>query len=120
MCVLVVEAHDKEDALVGLVERLLQFLADGRKLEVKEIAVRGAQVVEERFHGDAVVCGLGRISVDEEVDHGEEGVAIDALFGADLAHCLVAKAQSYAKGAESLQHAVVVADEVDHLVVGLV
>ena len=118
--VLIVESHYQHNKVVSLVQGLLELLPDGRQLEVQEIAVRGSQIVEQRLYGDFVVGRLRGISVDEEVDHGKESIAVDALSGTNLTDGLVTEAQPDAKGAKALQHTVIVADEVNHLVISLV
>ena len=97
--ILIVESKDEESSPVlctrggYLAQRFFEFLANGRQLEVEEIAVRGAEVVEERLDGNPVVGRLGCVSIDKEVDDGKESVAIDSLLIAYLADSLVAEAR---------------------------
>ena len=120
MGVVVVEMQDDGRAGILGVERTFQFFADRGQLIVDGEAVGGQEVAHQRLDRDALVRFAWRHTVDEEIGGGQKGVAVHVLFVAHLLHRLVAEAKAYAKRCQTLQHAVVVADEVNHLVVGLV
>ena len=118
--ILIVELHDESCQIVVLVERLLQFLADKRQLEVQVILVAGLEVVDECGDGDAIGFVKVPMSVNGEVDEGEERVSVHVLLFAHFAHSLVTKAEVNTEAPQTLENTVVVGDERNHLVIGLV
>lgn len=72
------------------------------------------------WDGNTLVWPLMAIAIDDVVHHEEEGVCVHILCLTHFFDGLVAKAQIDAESAHGLQHAVVVADEGNHLVVRLV
>ena len=118
--IFVVQSQNQYGEFVAFRQRLFKFAADGRQLEVEEIPVRCLQVCQQGLYGNPFVSTFRRIAVDEEVHHGEEGMAVHILAAAHFADRLVTESQTDAEGAEPLEHAVVVADDVNHLVVSLV
>ena len=57
------------------------------------------------------------IRVGQEIDNGQECLCIHTCFLAGFSNGLVAKAQSYAKSANHLQHAIVITNDIAHRVV---
>ena len=112
--------EDEVCEVVILIEGVPQRLTYGGQLEIEEEAVGCAQITKDRRHGYAFVRLLRRIAIDYEVDNSKKGVAVNSLLAAYILHRLVAKTKTYAKSSKSLKHAVIVADEVYHLVIGLV
>ena len=82
--------------------------------------MRCLQVCQQGLYGNPFIGAFRRIAVDKEVDNGEECMAVYILAATHFADRLVTESQADAEGAESLKHAVVVADDVNHLVVSLV
>ena len=80
----------------------------------------GTEIAQQCLYRNPFVILLGSISVDDEIDHGKEGVAIDVPLLAYLLDRLVPESQTDAEGTQALQHSVIVADKVYHLVPGFI
>ena len=72
--------------------------------------MRRPQVCQERAGRDLVVGFLWCETIYQEVHYCDKRVTVNTLFATHFLHSLVPKTQSDAKGTQSLQHAVIVAD----------
>ena len=118
--ILVVELQDELSEVVGGIDALLELTAYEGQLEVEVILVAGLEVVHEGGHGELVVVLADAIPIYCEIHHGEEGVGIDAVHLTGLTHGLVAETEVDSERTERLENVVIVLDERDHLVVGLI
>ena len=60
------------------------------------------------------------VTVDGIVHHGQEGIGIHALILAHLFHGLVTEPEVDAEASQTLQEVIVVGNQTDHLIVGLI
>ena len=118
--ILVVEAHDEASQRLVGIEAVLEFLPDEGQLEVEVVLVAGVEVVEQRGHTELLVVLVVTIPINGEIDDGKEGVGIHAVVVTGFTDGLVAEAQGDAEAAKGLQQVVIITDEGDHLVIGLI
>ena len=118
--ILVVEAKNEFCQRVALVERFLQLATDIGQLEVQEIGVTGLQIVKQGGDGQLLVGLKLAIPIDGEVDHSQEGIGIHPVALAGFLNCLITKTKTDAETAQHLQEVVVIANQRNHLVVGLI
>ena len=101
-------------------ESIHKFLSDERQLEADEVLMARLEILQKGRHGQTGGIVEIAIAIDCEVDHSKEGVCVDMLFLAHLAHGLVAKTKADAETAQTLEQIVVVPDKRDHLVIRLI
>ncbi len=80
----------------------------------------GLEIMNQGRDGQTVALVEVLMTVDAEIDNGQEGVGVYILFLAHFFDGLVAKTQVDAETAKALQNAIVVGNERDHLVACLI
>jgi hypothetical protein len=84
------------------------------------MVMAGLEIMDERGNRQTLGIVAVAIPVDGKVDHSQEGIGVYALVFADLLDGLVAKAEVDTKGSQTLQHIIIVPDDIDQFVIGLV
>ena len=80
----------------------------------------GLQVVQKGGDADLLIVLEIHIAVDGIVDYRQKGIGIHPVHLTRLADGLVAKSQMNAKGAQCLQHTVIIFDQRNHHVAGFI
>ena len=82
--------------------------------------MRCLEIMQQRGHRNTPILVTLPIAVDREIHYCEEGVCVHVLVFAYFLHRLVAKAQVDSEASQTLKDVVIVGDECNHLIVGLV
>ena len=120
MGILIVEAQDELTQRIVGIEALFLLTTNERELEIKIIGVAGFQIMHQGWDAQLLVVFRRAIAIDGEIHHNQEGVGVHIVVITSLTNRFIAKPQVDAKCAQHLQEVVVIANEVDHLVVGLI
>ena len=118
--IIVVKLHYELCQAVVLVKSLRQLVAYERQLEAKVVFVACLEIFQQCRHRQFLHLIVRAIAVDGKVDHGQERLAVHSLFLAHLPNGLVSKAEADTEGAKTLKYIVVVTDNRNEAVIGLI